>query len=416
MLDPVIKKEESTEASVDAMPPMLPAVSQIAPVSSKSDAEDLKLPNPRSYILERQSHLAPSAYHGSSPRKYKLGGRSNSSIRVSDRPPLPLLARLPSRATSAMATECVNKAIAKTTKRSTTPTPTPTLTLNPIHEILEHNNEHTKENLVTMDAHEYGDGDFIGNEMNFPVLQPVMAMQGECFAVSYIPTARTSQDEGQGLNPLSTAVLVRRHRLTCIQSRATRRELAISQGSIVASKCCETHPQPMSRTVSAFPSLCIPPEILTSAVTHHRMIMSQLVKLDQNLYNTVQQMETRVSNIEADTMHIRSILTSQADSAANTPLPAPTVLRAVRSRRARAASNARRSRSPSPARLEYGDRADVTAGEANSNGSVPGSVTKSKDLQVETSSPPPAAGLLTPQKTAVCFTSLCVAQIERKKN
>jgi hypothetical protein len=129
---PTIKREESPE------PPIASVASTVSPElsvhrseasagPSSSHARNTKptMPLPKPYIAAKQAHLAPAAYYGSSPRKYKLPAGGNGSALISVPTP-PVFSRLPSRLGSAMATGRVNN---KTTATATTGRSTRTTTL-----------------------------------------------------------------------------------------------------------------------------------------------------------------------------------------------------------------------------------------------------------------------------------------------
>ncbi|CAO2653646.1 Nn.00g030570.m01.CDS01 [Neocucurbitaria sp. VM-36] len=183
MEDPVIKREESPEASIMAIPPVSTATSAVtastASVSSTSDSEDVKPPRTKPYLVANPAQAAPSAYHGSSPSKYHFGGSTNTSSRPFDRTPFGL-ARLPSRQTSAIATGSVNKAITTTAKHSTLPT------LKRITQLLQNNVKDTTQENNKMDEH-HGEETAIGDDTNFPILPPMIDLLEQDDATQSLP-------------------------------------------------------------------------------------------------------------------------------------------------------------------------------------------------------------------------------------
>ncbi|KAF1850663.1 uncharacterized protein K460DRAFT_350691 [Cucurbitaria berberidis CBS 394.84] len=342
MPDPVIKKEQSPEASVMAMPPMSTAVSTAitltAPAISMSDTEDVKPPKlrPKPYIVVEQTHVAPSAYYGSSPRKYRLSGRSNPSTRVFARAP-PILARLPSRATSATATGRVNKPNITTTNLAKTPT------LSSIKKILEEIGKLTNKKHNRMNEHDSGGG-AAGNEMSYSVLPPMMNMQ-------------------DGVDETVT--------MTRSDLENIRGHLQMLQNATATS---EQH------------------------VSEQRLVIGELVTFNHSIHTMVQQLDNRMVKVEYDNTNLRSMLTSHSDFTNGVPQSAP----AVRPTWHRSGTG-RRSRSPSPTQLEYRDRAGWEGGESIPTGTVSSDVKKTKarkQLQIQIpgkiSAPSFAAGLPTP--------------------
>lgn len=147
---PAIKGEEGSEPPVASIAPKVsldePSQSSSAHYgrsTSKEHDDKPSLPPPpqatKPYIVARQAHLAPRAYHGSSPRKYKLAAPGNSGSRV-NLPRPPVFSRLPSRLGPSIATGRVNKttAAAATTTTTTTTSRTRTPNLPKIKHLTEH--------------------------------------------------------------------------------------------------------------------------------------------------------------------------------------------------------------------------------------------------------------------------------------
>jgi hypothetical protein len=104
-----IKRETSPELLTASIVPKvsyeLPVhTQQTSPTPPRSNARDEKLsmPLPKPCVT-RQAHLAPTAYNGSSPRRYKLSAGGDGNALISSPTP-PVFSRLPSRIGSAMAT------------------------------------------------------------------------------------------------------------------------------------------------------------------------------------------------------------------------------------------------------------------------------------------------------------------------
>ncbi|KAH7351386.1 hypothetical protein BKA66DRAFT_613719 [Pyrenochaeta sp. MPI-SDFR-AT-0127] len=170
MPDPVIKKEESPEPRATAFPDDPTLVSTLSSsttlVSSKSCMENLKLSTRKPCIVTSHAPIAPHAYHGSSPHRYKLRSSHRSRGPVSALTPL-VSPCLPTRATSAVATGGVNKSTTKATTTSTIPT------LNCLKNLLDQHKQRTKNDPHDMEEHRFGGGE----EMDLPVLSPMITMQ-----------------------------------------------------------------------------------------------------------------------------------------------------------------------------------------------------------------------------------------------
>ena len=128
-----------------------------------------------SYVVARHPHLAPTstAYHGSSPHKYRYSSADSGRIAAASTPPLS--ARLSSRLGSAVATGRINKTTTTTTR--TTIEKAPTLpNIKHLTQRLVHTNSIANAEHSTMDEHDYEGGGEQG-ELGFPAF-PRMITDG----------------------------------------------------------------------------------------------------------------------------------------------------------------------------------------------------------------------------------------------
>lgn len=172
---PAIKREDSSRSPIASK---APAELHNRPVNRIQHVNlpilpQLLQPTTKPYVVAKPSHLCPSAYTGSSPRKYQLTAPKKSQYRHLNAYPPPMFSRLPSRLGSAMATTRVNKTtrpVTTTTVRSRIPK-FPKITHLTKH--LTQKSNATQKTPERMDERGIDGNDYVGGE-NFTTFPPIM--------------------------------------------------------------------------------------------------------------------------------------------------------------------------------------------------------------------------------------------------
>ncbi|KAF1940536.1 hypothetical protein EJ02DRAFT_423875 [Clathrospora elynae] len=345
MSDPVIKKEESPEASVMATPsePVASsaAIALAGSASSIHDVDDVKPSKWMSNGIVAQARFDPTAYYGSSPRKYRLDSQYIGYFPMPVAGP-PMSSRDPSQSISAMATPRGRK-------------------LNPIANIttparhshnrpkkpLKNRCPHTNPDQAKMDQYDFGEISANIEEMQYPVPPPIVGMQGQDVQMA----------------------MVSRNGFENMHDNAQQVQNATG-----------THEQQGKSDMN-------------------RLMVRELVKSNVYLRQMYVKVDGRLTKLEHENTNLRSELARLSHMPNDAPQTAPVV------RRVNFAWDETdgRSRSPSPSRGQYRDREERALGTKFAKLGIlkKSEMTEAqKQLQVKALSkapvPPPVAGLPTP--------------------
>lgn len=179
MPDPVIKREESPERPIMAVPAFPTAVSVssglVTSISSKSNTEDTRQPTPRARITADHARRVPGNSESSSPHRDNSNGKNSPRGKISACTS-PVWAHLPSRPISTMAT---GRDYTTTVVTNTTTSTIPTLIR--LRQLLQEHKHYTRKDRNNMEENNNDKGGGTGEETKRRVQSPVSSTQGEIY-------------------------------------------------------------------------------------------------------------------------------------------------------------------------------------------------------------------------------------------